>query len=199
MENPTISDPFGDGVSPESKKIARDNALKFGLYLGIISVCISLIFYLIDPLLVVKVSALGYVIILISILASVYFTLEIRKAIGGFWNFKFAFSSIFIMFLVSILISQVYQVVLVKVIDKDYSQKIIDASLEKARRDMAAKGITGETLDKQMEMVKGFIPDMASTKTLLLGFLFSVVFATIGSLIYAAIFKKDKPVFSTSA
>jgi hypothetical protein len=199
MENQSEIDPFGDGVSADTKKIARDQALKFGLYLGIINVFMFLAIYFVNPLLLVTAPAFAFLLLVVGLGLDVYFCLELRKLVGGYWNFRLAFSSIFIMLLVAVLIGQVYQVVLYKVIDKELSQKMMDASLEKARSDMASRGLSSEQMDKQMDMVKGFIPDQGSLKTLAFGLLGAIVFSIILSLILAAIFKKEKPVFSTSA
>lgn len=199
METNPKTDPFGDGVTEDTKKIARDHALKFGLYLGLINVFILLAIYFVNPLLLVTSPMLGFVILVVGIALDVYFTLEIRKALGGFWNFRLAFSSIFVMLFIAVIVGQVYQVTLYKVIDKGLPQKMMDASIEKARTDLANRGVTGDALDKQMEVVKGFIPDQGSIKIILIGLAVVIGVSTIFALILAAIFKKEKPIFSTSA
>jgi len=199
MEETPKTDPFGDGVTEETKKIARDNALKFGLYLGGISILMQLALYFVNPLIVVTTPAVVYGILIISIALDVYFILEFRKAIGGHWNFRLAFSSIFLMLLISAICSQIYQVVLYKVIDKELPQKITDASLEKARNDMAARGLSSEQIESSMTMVKKWIPEQGSISTILMGLVVSAIFSIIFALIFAAIFKKEKPIFSTSA
>ncbi len=199
METNVESRNFGDGVSESTKKIAREHALKFGLYLGVINVFIMLILYFIDPLLMATNGVASSCLFVVSILLFVYFTLELKKAVGGYWNFRLAFSSIFIMLLISNLFLPIYQLVEFKIMDKELGQRTYEALVQKASRDLSAKGISGEDLAKQMEMVKKFIPIPGETKFLLFSIAGAVVISILFALLLAAIFKKERPVFGTSA
>jgi len=198
MENNSNLTEFGDNVTDATKKIARENALKFGLYLGLFNVVVQLIIYFIDPLIIYTNQAIGLVLMVISISASVYFCIELKKMVGGFWNFRLAFSSIFIMFLISSLVALLYQVVEFHLIDKELPQKSVDAIMNKMHNDLSAKGLSEDQIKSQMEITKKFVPLPGSIMSLTWGLFASIVVSIILALIFAAIFKKDPPVFGGS-
>ena len=195
----TSSDDFGDGVSAETKKIARDLALKFGLFLGIIGIALTLIFYLFNPLYSIQMPFLGSISFVVSIAATIYFILEIRKSVGGFWDFRFSFSSILVMFLVSTLMLFLFNVILYNVIDAGLGEKMKTAYKEKMDKEFASKGVSGDQANTQIQMGASFIPDYKSIKSMLIALFSGVVGSIIISLILAAIFKKNRPLFSPSA
>jgi len=199
MEENPKTDPFGDGVTEETKKIARDNALKFGLYLGAIGILIGLAVYFFNPFLLFTNLPFIFLIILITIALEVYFCVELRKSLGGFWNFKLAFSSIFIMLLISAVLSIIYQTLLFKVIDKELPEKIRNSTLEMVKKIYSDAGITGDKYDKGIQETNDRLKDLGSPVYLLKNFFMGILVNTILALILAAIFKKEKPIFSTSA
>ena len=77
----------------------RKSAATNGLIWAFINIVIFLLTYYAAPQLLGNMSY-GILIFLISIGLAVYFVLDLRKKIGGYWSFREALSSIFVLFFV---------------------------------------------------------------------------------------------------
>ncbi len=179
----------------DAEKNIRNAALKNGLIWGIINVVLFLAVYYVIPEMMSSYWVSG-IQMLIGIGLAVFFTLDLKKQAGGFWNFKQALLNIFIMLLVSMAISYVFNIVLGKFIDPTYPVKMKELVLEKTESTLKSVGMeesalteamakTSENLDKQ------FSPSFFE---MIVAFGISAIFYFVGALILAAIFKKEPPV-----
>jgi hypothetical protein len=89
----------------------RKAAVPVGLILGAISFALGVFsFYftttMTSSMIMMLFSPLIFSVIL-PIVIAVFFTLDLRKKIGGYWSFKQATSGIFIMFLISTIVSTI--------------------------------------------------------------------------------------------
>lgn len=89
--------PSGDA---NIKKSAISNALIW----AVINIVIFLLVYYASPTSLAN-PGFGIVFIGIGIGLAVYFTLDLRKKIGGYWSFREALTNIFLMFFVQVVIS----------------------------------------------------------------------------------------------
>jgi hypothetical protein len=180
---------------PSSKKL-KIEAAKYGLYLGLISTAITLIIFYASPALMGS-PAFGFISIILTLGLSIYFILELRKRNGGYWAFGEALPNIFIVFFVSMFSSAILMLGFSKV-EPTYEEtmrsimlnsmtelgerlspnnpEVVDAMIEE----------TEKGLDKQFNPTIGqFLQGQAIT----------AITCFIFALIFALIFKRNRPVF----
>ncbi len=177
----------------------RSAALKNGLIWGIISIVLFLVYYYIAPELLS--SWIGSTItFLVGIGLAVFFTLDLRKRAGGYWSFSQALLNIFIMFLVSTAVSYFFTIIFGKYLEPGYvgtMKEIIMAGTESTFKSI---GMEASQLEKSMsnmskELDKTLNPNFSQ---MVVGFGISATLYFIGALIFAAIFKKERPIFFTT-
>jgi len=175
---------------------AKSLAIKYGLVWTAINLVIFLLVYYAGPQLMGtwKYSAIQLV---IGLGLAVYFTLEIRKQIGGFWSFSEALKSIFILFIIPTIILFFFSIIFARWIEPTYESKITEMTLNATTELMERITDDQEIIDKaisdaEIAMVKQFHP---SFMDIVKSIGFSVIIYFIGAMIWAAIFKKDRPTF----
>ena len=67
-----------------------------GVIIGILSIVIGVVTYYVFPQLLGSIS-FGIGSLVVSLLIYIFFTLDLRKKIGGFWSFREALKGIFLM------------------------------------------------------------------------------------------------------
>jgi hypothetical protein len=174
----------------------KQEALKNGLIWGAINVIIFLATWYIAPSLMSSYAYAG-VTFLIGIGLAVFFCLDMRKKAGGFWTFGEALWNIFVMFLLSMAIMYVFNVVFGKYIDQTYPQTMKELVMTKTESTLESLGMTEDQIAEAMassqeDLDKQFTPTFSQAVT---GFGIASIFYFIGAMIFAAIFKKNKPVF----
>jgi uncharacterized membrane protein YjfL (UPF0719 family) len=174
----------------------RNLAIKNGLIWGVISIVIMLVFYYVLPTLMGSFVFTGITLV-IGIGLAVFFCLDLRKQAGGYWTFKEALLNIFIMFLISIAVSYIFTVVFGKYIDTSYPEHMKEMVMSKTESTYKSVGIQGDQLDEAMsklstQLDKQFRP---SFYEMIVGFGIAAVMYFIFALIFAAIFKKQRPFY----
>lgn len=174
----------------------KAEAFKNGLVWVFIDIVLFLLVYYVKPEIM---GSIGYTIVsmLIRIGLAVYFTLDLRKKIGGFWKFRDALSGVFIMLLVSGLVFYVFSVAFAK-LEPSYVTTMTEISEKSTVGMMEKMGQSQESIDEALKGVhksldSQFNPgigDAAKTVAIM------VLMYFIGSLIMAAIFKKELPAYS---
>lgn len=177
---------------------AKKVALTSGLIWAAISIFILLATYYAMPSLLDNYTY-GILVFLISIGLGIYFTLDLRKKIGGYWSFKEALSNIFIMFFVQYMVYTLFVLAYGKWVEPAYVDHMREVSLN-ASTEMAERfgGGNQEVIDqmiaeteKQVEKsLNPSIADFAQSAGI------AVILYFIGALIFAAIFKRERPVFA---
>ncbi len=174
----------------------RSAALKNGLIWGAISIVLFLVIYYIAPELLG--SWIGSTLtFLVGIGLAVFFCLDLRKHAGGYWNFSQALLNIFIMFLVSTAISYFFTIIFSKYIEPEYAVRMKDMMMENVESTYKSVGMDASQLDQSMskmsdELDKTLNPNFSQ---IIVGFGISATLYFIGALIFAAIFKKERPIF----
>ena len=183
-------------VSENQNNSAKSLALKYGLIWAGINVIVFLFIYYGTPQLIGswKQSVLQ---LIIGVGLAIYFTLEIRKQIGGFWTYREAISAIFVLFIIPSIILFIFSFVFGKWIEPGYNDKISEATLNTTTELMEKITTDQELIDKTIAET-----ELALEKQLNPSFMdivkslgFSVLIYFIIALIWAAIFKRDRPVF----
>ncbi len=176
-----------------AKKIAINNALIWAL----INIIIFLLVYYASPSLMGNF-AYGFIQLAIGIGLAIYFTLDLRKKIGGYWSFREALGHIFLMFIVQVVTVTLFTTVFAKWIEPSYADTMREISLNAATR-------VAETFSSDQEQIDQIIAEAEKSieKQVNPGFMDTVkglaiaaIFYFIGALIFAAIFKRTPPVFT---
>lgn len=180
--------------SVNAKKAAFIN----GLIFGVISIFIFLITYYAFPDLFGNFT-FGIISFLISIGLAIFFTLDLRKKIGGYWSFKEALSNIFILLITQYLSYTLFVMAFGKFIEPAYIDHMREVSLN-ATVEVAERfgGGNQEAIDKMIEEAEKSIEQ--SLNPTFMQFLqatgITMIMYFVGALIFAAIFKRERPVFA---
>ncbi len=184
----------------ESTKLNTNQfAINNGLIIGALSTVISILIYYVSPGLMASTS-FGIAMMLIALGLYIFFTLDLRKKIGGFWSFREALRLIFLMSFIAGLLGMVINFVFYKFIEPDAFEKISGMVATNLEETFAKLGMDQEaidqTIEKQIEVMKTqFDP---GPMDLLKNLGIAVLLQFVMSLIFAAIFKKELPVFTST-
>jgi len=140
--------------------------------------------------------------VLIPLVIAGIFCSDLRKKLGGYWTFKQATTAIFMMMFVSYAITYLGANILFgKVIEPHMVEKTQTAVIGATTQMMEKQGVDQEKIDEQTEkMQKQFAMQTdTSPVKVLTGIAVSLIFIFVLALIFAAIFKKDPPLFDTAA
>lgn len=168
-----------------------------GIIIGILSAVIGVVTYYVFPSLLGSIS-FGIGMLVVSLLIYIFFTLDLRKKIGGFWNFREALQGIFLMAFVAGLLYSVVNYVFYKFIEPDAFEKIsgfVESGMSETFENMGMEqDKIDEAVSKQVEGLKAQYDPTPMQFLKNLGIAVLVQF--VMSLIFAAIFKKEVPVFA---
>jgi heme/copper-type cytochrome/quinol oxidase subunit 4 len=183
-------------TSTTSNSNLKKEAAKYGLYLGLISMALTVIVFYSTPQLLASPS-FGIISILITVGIAIYFALELRKNNGGYWSFGEALPALFITFFVSSLTSTLLLFAFNKV-EPTYEETMRSVTLN-AMTEMGEKFFPNnpEQVDLMIEegekaLEKQFNPTIGQ---FFQGQLIGVIVAFVIALIFALIFKRNRPVF----
>ncbi len=171
------------------------SSMKYGLYYAIISIAISLIIWatkfiensgLTANFLVSAVNIVVWVLILI------YFTKDYRdKSLGGVIDFKQAFFVGLLTVAFASLIIAVYNFSFHSWIDPDYSQRTIDAIVEKTYNMMSGMGLPESEIENSLKAIETMeVP--TPVQSTFSGLQQNIIYGAVLALISAAIVKKNK-------
>jgi uncharacterized membrane protein len=163
------------------------HSIKWGVILGLVSIIITLIIYLIDITMMVD-SYMPFVLLIIFLGITIYAGRDYRSKIGGYMSFKEAFLNAFVILAVGIFIGTVFDYVLYNFIDPEIIPILVEVQMENTMKVMEAVGggSNTEMMDGMAEGVeKGF-----SLQGQALGYIWKLVLCAIGALIVGGINKK---------
>ena len=163
--------------------------LKYGIIYGLISVIFSLVYYYVIPFGLGTMSIISFI-IMIVILVIVGRTQ--RQENNDILPYGEALKTTFLTGLVGVVISTLFTIILVNLIDPSLVEKLTEMGMDAARSMMEAVGMPEDKLAEAMEKaeeesVNGFTP----TKQLLSIFQ-SAIFVLIVAAIVSIFIKKDE-------
>ena len=171
----------------------KDHALKSGVIMGVVGILISLVVYIIDPVLMIKWwFSLSSLVLFIALIT--YYGMQYRELTGGYLSFKKAYIYSFLAFVVAGILGLVFNIFLFHVIDPDLPEMISDAIVEQTVEMMEGFGANQEVIDQAIEDA-----DTAASFTLIgqiKSFGMVLIFYALMSLISGAIIKRKEPKFS---
>lgn len=162
------------------------HSIKWGAILGLISIIIALVIYIIDITLLAK-SGVGLVSLGISIAILIYAGRDYRSKLGGYMSFKESFLHAFVVLVVSGFLSVLFNILLYNVIDPSIVPILVEAQMTNTMQAMEAfGGGSTEMMDGMAEEFKNSFTVIGQAKA----FLWLLIFYAIGALIVGAINKK---------
>lgn len=179
----------------ESTNLKKSAAVN-GLIWGGINIVLFLLIYYAAPS-IMGATWYSFVNLAIGLLLAIFFTKDLRTKAGGYWTFSYALKHIFIMFIISALFVAIFTNLFGKVIDTSYPVKMKEMIMNSTAEMYENFGMTGEAADEAMakmdeELDKQFNPTFSQA---IVAFGIIGIFYFIGALIFAAIFKKNPPLF----
>ena len=177
---------------PLSVKARNKIAATYGLMLGIVFVILTTVSYMLMSNMMMFYVTSVFSLIIATVLIGIFVKM-VRKANGGYLEFREAFGAAFVMLLVACLISYLYNILYIHVIDPDMMMKMKESSL----RMMEGMNVPDEALDKAAADFDKRIEDSKNFNigSALMGYFGPVLLYGIFALIPCAIVKKPRPVF----
>lgn len=126
----------------------------------------------------------------------IFLVLRLRKINGGYWGYRQALENIFIVLVVSVVISTV-GTHLFNVAVPQVQQDLLENSMEINIEQLEAFGMDNETLDTMVDAIEEQKEQVGSFSLgqIFQGIMISTILSFVFALILAAIFKKEKPIF----
>jgi hypothetical protein len=160
-------------------------ALKWGVISALASVILSTLINITGIWKITGVSMLLFIPLILFLVLSMK---EFRESNSDFMYFGEGLSIGMLMSAVSALISSLWGIVYMSIIDPTFMSQIKDFQIAT----MEEKGLSDEQIEVAMQMTEKF---SSGGMTFIFGLLGTLFFAFIFSLIISAIMKKNKPVF----
>jgi hypothetical protein len=175
-------------------KSAKNQAVLYGFINGGVSVLFTVLLYLggADSF----VSPVAYLGMVLPIVVCVIGALQIRKQHGGVLEFKDALKATFLILVIGLLVSTIFQFVLFNYIDVSFRQALAQVTAEKVEKMMHKFGMPEEQIDQAVE--KTLSTNNYTIGNLMMGFVFSCIGAFIVALIISAIIKRKQSPFQNS-
>lgn len=171
--------------------IVKQFAVKFGLIAAAVNVAYALIAYLVDETLFSNWS-IGIGVMLIPFIVKIVGVFQARSAMGGYIEFKDAFSVYLVASLISILISTVMNITLFHVIDPELGDRVQERTIENTIGMMERMGSPQETIDETIDRMES--EEQFSLNKQLMGVLWYLLIQAVLGLIIAAFAKRKKPI-----
>ena len=173
-------------------------AVTNGIIIGILSSVIGIVTFYMFPSLLGSMS-FGIGSLIVSLLIYVFFTLDLRSKVGGYWNFREALKGIFLMAFIAGLFYSIVNFAFYKFIEPDAFTKISGFVEEGMSKTFESMGMEQEKVDEAVsKQVEGMRAQYDPTPLQFLKNLgIAVLVQFVMSLIFAAIFKKEAPVFAS--
>lgn len=179
-----------ENLKPEAAK----NGIGFGLIALILGVISSYVLVSTTSLAMIFISPIVISVIL-PIIIAIFFARDLRKKIGGYWNLRQATSGMFIMFLVSYVISVGGNFLFNKLIEKDMTSRIQTIAVNAKLQLMKKQGASEEQLDEEESKMNAELEKKTNGTFMqtVQGHLIGVIIIFVVSLIFGAAFRKDPP------
>jgi hypothetical protein len=170
-----------------------------GIIVGLLSTAIGVVTFYMFPSLLGSMS-FGIGSLVVSLVIYIFFTIDLRNKIGGFWNFREALKGIFLMAFVAGLLYSVANFAFYKFVEPNAYDKIAGYMESGMTKTLESMGMDQDQIDeavsKQVEGIKAQYDPTPMQFFKNLGI--AVIVQFVMSLIFAAIFKKEEPVFAST-
>jgi hypothetical protein len=169
----------------------KSNGINHGLYLGGVLALLTVISYAIDLGLFTK-WWYGVGLMILVIIFGIISAMSSKKLLGGFINFKGAFSSYFITVAVGIIISSLVSYIIFNVVDPEAANILKDKILDTQVEMMRGFGAPQETIAEVVEQMEKE-DNMFSIAKVAQSIAFQLIGFSVVGLIVALVVKKEDP------
>ena len=169
----------------------NNHAIKSGLMVGVISIVLTLLIYIVNPAGLASMWMLLFFLVFIALVS--YFGIQHRKEIGGYMAFGKAWVYSMTMLVVAGLVMTIFNILLYNVIDPELPTILADQAVENAESMMSRFGMPEDQMDEALEKTRTDTLDRFTVMGSIKGFLFGLIFYAILALITGAIIKKNEP------
>ncbi|MFZ5973285.1 MAG: DUF4199 domain-containing protein [Bacteroidota bacterium] len=176
----------------EATPTLLSHALRWGAMLGIISIALTIIWYVVDYTLMADWKV-GIFSLVIYIAFTAYAGINYRGEIGGYISFGKAFQHGFLVFAISGLLATFFTLLLYTVIDPELPAKLTEATLEKTAEMMEGFGAPQDAIDKAMDDARERSESQYSVTGSFTGYGFMLIMSAIFSLITGLVVRKNEP------
>lgn len=173
------------------EKSLKSSSLNYGLYLGLILSALTVVGYAVSLDLFTK-WWFGILMMLLVIIFGIMSSMKARSLMGGFINFKNAFTAYFIAILVGILISSVVSIIIFNVVDPDAALTLQDKIIEMQVEMMERFGTPQSAIDQAVNDMEAN-GNMYSIGNILKSIAFQLVGFSIVGLIVSLVVKRNDP------
>lgn len=187
-----------------AETVNKKNALYNGLALGAALFVLGTIVYyiLIGTASMWVITVVPILIsVIIPILLAVFMSLDLRKKMGGYWNFKQATTGIFIMFIVAYALNTIARdLIFAKFVEPDMIKKTEAAVLNSTQTMLEKSGVDQATIDRKIADAQKQFDEQEhlSIGKILSGIGTTIILIFVVSLLFGAMFKKDPPLFTVA-
>lgn len=184
----------------ENKNSLFISALKSGLIIGAVSIVTFIIMYVADikPVGIMMPFVILFISLAINIAVLVILFKKYRTEIGGFISFRNAFLYCFIALVVGAILSTLFTLLFVQLVEPDYYKNMMDAQKTYMENYLTGK-VSDEKLTETLDKIDEQAAKMGSISSTLKNLLGSIVFSGILALIVGAIMKKNPEVFDKTS
>lgn len=177
----------------------KKEGIKYGVYLGIISLVVSIVsLYVLGNATNFKVASIttGGIGFVLMIALSSYFAVLLRRVAGGFWSFSQALKGIFTFLAISVIISSLGSAIF-GLVNPEPQQVVFDKTINFTIETMESVGADEDLIDKQVADLEKTRDEMRSFSIgqTLKGLGVNLIMFFVLALIYAAVLKREKPAF----
>ena len=174
----------------------RQESIKNGLIMAAVSIVIFLFMNYVLPDMMGS-TIMSVLQIVIGIGLAIALTIDLRKKAGGYWSFSQALLHIFVMFMISAVVVYFFTIVFGKYIDTTYPERMKEMIYSKTEQMLNSFGMEQDKIDEAMsnqaeKLEQQFNPTFSQ---MIVGLGIQLVMYFVGALIFAAIFKKNKPLY----
>ncbi len=171
----------------------ENESVKWGLYLGLASVALTLGCYIIDIALLAK-WWLGLTILFATVAVMVLGALARRKQLGGYISFGESVVSMMTVVAIYAFISFVFSYVLYNFIDPSLPQTVKQVTLDETQKMFESMGVDEATMEQGLQNIEQQDFSQTIGKTLQ-GFGIALIVGLFFSLICSLFIKKEKSIF----
>ena len=166
--------------------------LRYGLYLGLITVAFSAALFFIDYKLTLQ-PGISWIPFAITIAILIIAGRDLREQQGGYLPFKEAFVSSYIIYLIGAVITTVYIILQYNVFAPEAAAELQKETLNQTAKMLEGFGMDDQTIDQAVAEAEKTNPYSASSQLIALGV--NALIGLVVCLIVGAIVKKNKPEF----
>jgi hypothetical protein len=177
----------------------KKNAVIKGLLLGVIVTSLSIFsFYFI-----IRAQAPALILIvmfscstLLPIMVSIFFCIDMRKKVGGYWGLRQSITGIFLMFLISYALLTIGRdLIFAKLIEPDMSAKVKTVMIEVKQNRLKAQGAPDNVIKSQINDLKKDLatPANVSLFDILNSYIKTIILLFAIAVVFGAAFKKEPP------